>query len=184
MNVLILLAAILVIATVLTWFAIRWSRMRGPRVITCPDNLHIEAVEVDAARAAVISIFRGETEYQLKSCTRWPEKAGCGQECVTQIHVSPHHCLVRSILGDWYLGRRCTYCNNAFGEINWHDHKPALYDPEQQKTIEWTDVRPELVYTALETFEPVCWNCHVAETFRREHGDLVTDRRAPRRGAI
>ena len=28
----------------------------------------------------------------------------------------------------------------------------------------------------VDNLEPVCWNCHIAESFRREHPDLVTDR--------
>lgn len=184
MSILIPVVAFVLIAVAAVLFAVRWHRGRGARVITCPDNEQIQAVEVDAARAALTSIFLGRTDYQLTTCTRWPEKAGCGQECVTQIHVDPHHCLVRSILADWYLGRSCLYCGKPFGEIDWHDHKPALYDPSQEKTVEWTDIHPELVFAALETMEPVCWNCHIAETFRREHGDLVTDRRFPRQGAM
>ena len=26
------------------------------------------------------------------------------------------------------------------------------------------------------THQPVCWNCHIAESFRRLHPELVTDR--------
>jgi hypothetical protein len=26
------------------------------------------------------------------------------------------------------------------------------------------------------THQPVCWDCHIAQTFRREHAELVTDR--------
>ena len=28
------------------------------------------------------------------------------------------------------------------------------------------------------THLPVCWNCHIAESFRREHPELVVDRPA------
>lgn len=155
---------------------VRYYQERGSRVITCPDNHELAGVEVDAAHAALTSIFRGTSKLQLSSCTRWPEKAGCDQACLREVVDSPNHCLVRTILADWYLGRNCVYCAKPIGEVNWHDHRPALYDSEQRKTVEWVDVRPELVYSVLATHEPVCWNCHVAESFRREHPDLVTDR--------
>jgi hypothetical protein len=175
---LILVAAAILVAAVAMFF-VRLSKMKGPRVITCPDNHETAAVEVDAARATLTSIFRGETDYQLTTCTRWPEKAGCGQECVVEIHGSPNHCLVRTILADWYLGRNCVFCGKAFGEVNWHDHKPGLYDPSQKKNIDWMDVRPELVYAALASYEPVCWNCNVAEQFRAQRPDLVIERHRP-----
>ena len=54
-------------------------------------------------------------------------------------------------------------------------HRPGLLGPDQ-KTVEWRDVAPEVVPGALETHKPVCWDCHIAETFRREHPGLVTDR--------
>lgn len=183
-----MIIAIVVITTVVllaatAFLLVRWNQMRGARAITCPENREIAAVEVDAARAALTSIFRGQTVYQLTSCSRWPEKEGCGQECVAEIVSTPSHCLVRTILADWYLGRNCVFCGKAFGEVNWHDHKPGLYDPERKTTLQWKDLRPELVWSALATFEPVCWDCDVAETFRARHPELVTDRRRPRSGA-
>jgi hypothetical protein len=26
------------------------------------------------------------------------------------------------------------------------------------------------------TYAPVCWDCHIAETLRREHPELIVDR--------
>lgn len=176
MTALYVLVACAVVAAAIAFFLVRMARMRGPRVITCPENQQTAAVEVDATRATLSSIFRGDTQYQLTTCSRWPEKEGCGQECVDEIESSPNHCLVRAILADWYLGRACSFCGRPFGEINWHDHKPGLFDPKTNANLDWTQVRPELVYAALATHEPVCWNCNVAERFRAEHPDLVVDR--------
>ena len=176
MTALYILAACAILAAGAAMVLVRLSRMKGARVITCPETRETAAVEVDAARAVLSSIFRGEADYLLTSCTRWPERAGCGQECVAEIQSAPNHCLVRTILADWYLGRNCAFCGRSFGEINWHDHKPGLYDPERKKNLDWTEVRPELVYAALATHEPVCWNCNVAERFRVEHPELVIDR--------
>ena len=184
MTILYVVAAVAVFGTGVALYLARLAKVRGPRVITCPDNKETAAVEVDAARAVLSSIFKGQTHYQLTACTRWPEKEGCGQDCVVEIEQTPNHCLVRTVLADWYLGRNCAFCGRAFGELNWHDHKPGLYDPEQQKNLEWTDVRPELVYAALATFEPVCWDCNVVERFRVEHPELVVERRRPNAGAM
>ena len=176
MTTTIVVIATLVVLTAVFLGFLRWYQERGARVITCPDNHELAAVEVDAAHAAITSIFRGTSKLQLSSCSRWPEKAGCDQACLKEVVDSPSHCLVRTILADWYLGRNCVYCAKPIGEVIWHDHRPALYDPERRITLEWTDIRPEQVYSVLATHEAVCWNCHVAESFRREHPDLVTDR--------
>ena len=57
------------------------------------------------------------------------------------------------------------------------DHKPALLNPEGI-TVEWKQIPLSAVGEALATYLPVCWNCHIAQTFRREHSDLVVDRTA------
>ena len=51
----------------------------------------------------------------------------------------------------------------------------ALLDPDH-RTIEWRQLRPEQLPDVFSTHRPVCWNCHVAETFRRLHPELVVDR--------
>jgi hypothetical protein len=66
-------------------------------------------------------------------------------------------------------------CGKPLEEIDWLEHKPALMSPEQ-KTVEWHEVRAEKLPEVLSTHLPVCWNCHIAETFRREFPELVVDR--------
>jgi hypothetical protein len=83
--------------------------------------------------------------------------------------------LVRTLLTRWYAGKACSYCGKRFGEIHWHDHKPALLGLDG-RTVEWPDVPAEKIPEALASDRPVCWNCHIVETFRREHSDLVVDR--------
>jgi hypothetical protein len=43
-------------------------------------------------------------------------------------------------------------------------------------TVEWKQVRPEDVPNVFRTHQPVCWNCHLAGSFRRLHPELVVDR--------
>jgi hypothetical protein len=159
--------------------ATAWVRFRGARVVVCPENREIVAVEVDARHAA-LSASQGRIDLRLDSCTRWPEKAGCGQECLGQIETAPEACLLRNILADWYQGKSCAFCGRAFHSVHWHDRKPGLRAPDG--TIRnWDGFRPEQVIDVLATHVPVCWDCRVAESFRREHPELVTDR-PPRTG--
>ncbi len=67
------------------------------------------------------------------------------------------------------------YCHKPFGEIHWHDHPPALLNKER-KTVQWNEIPAENLQAALGTHRPVCWSCHMAETVRREHPELVVDR--------
>jgi hypothetical protein len=152
-----------------------WRRYRGKRLITCPETKQPAAVEVNARRAAVTMLLGGAPELRLRDCTRWPERRDCGQECLSQIEASPEDCLVRNILARWYAGKACVYCGKHLGEINWLEHRPALMSPERV-TFEWRQIRPETLPAVFSTYQPVCWNCHVAESFRREFPGLVTDR--------
>jgi hypothetical protein len=85
---------------------------------------------------------------------------------------------MRRIRANWYEGKTCAFCGKPFGEINLTDHKPALLNLGGQ-TVRWGGIPPEEIYDALTTHLPVCWDCHVAETFRREHPEMVVER--PRR---
>ena len=149
-------------------------RYRGTRVVVCPECREMVAVKVDARHAA-FSAPQGHPDLRLESCTRWPEKAGCGQECLGQIEAAPQACLLRNILGDWYQGKSCAFCGRSFHAIHWHDHAPGLVAPDG-KIVAWDAFRAEQVLDVLATHKPVCWDCRVAESFRRENPELVVDR--------
>ncbi len=151
-----------------------WWRNRGTRVVTCPENHEPVGVEVDGLRLALSSAF-GLPHLRLSDCTRWPEKRGCGQECLSQVEAAPRDCLVRSMVARWYRGKVCVFCRKPLDEHELWQHKPCLMSPAKE-TLEWAQVPPETLPRVLETHKPVCWNCHLAETFRRRFADLVVDR--------
>lgn len=166
-------------ALALTYFLFRawrsYSRLRGKRLITCPETGKPAAVGLDAAQLAREAVF-GTPQLRLNECFRWPERQGCGQECLKQIEAAPEGCLVRRIVADWYLGKTCAFCGKAVDiSEEWAGHVPALLNPEM-KTVHWDNIVPEKLPEVFQTHAPVCWSCHVAETFRREHPDLVVDR--------
>jgi hypothetical protein len=66
------------------WVLPAWRGYRGKRIVTCPDTRESAAVEVDAARVAA-SAWGGPPDVRLKDCSRWPEKAECGQECLAEV---------------------------------------------------------------------------------------------------
>lgn len=169
------LIAAVAIATFVIRFAFAWFKLSGTRVLVCPETNAPVGAELEVGKAAFAVALGQEPLLHLSDCTRWPERAGCDQACLHQLDGAPTACKLRTILDDWYQKRSCAFCRKSFTHINWTDHKPALLTPELH-TIEWSEVDPEKIDEVLRTHLPVCWNCHVAESFRREHPELVTDR--------
>jgi hypothetical protein len=151
-----------------------YLRFRGKRIVSCPETRQAAAVRVSAGKAALEACVH-TPHFSLSECSRWPERQDCGQKCLAQILEAPKACLVSTIINRWYQGQECVYCHKPFGEIHWHDHPPALLDSEC-KTVEWDKIPAEKLQDVLGTHRPVCWNCHIAKTFRQEHPELVVDR--------
>ena len=161
------------------FFAIRYfvrgyRRYRASRSITCPENGQAAIVEVDAMHAALTSAL-GQPDIRLQNCGRWPLLRDCGQECLVQIDVAPPECLVRGVLMRWYEFKSCLYCGKPFPQINLMDHKPALLTPEG-KLMEWSAVDIDDLGTVMNTYNPVCWDCYIAQSFIREYPENVVYR--------
>jgi hypothetical protein len=153
-----------------------YLKFQGKRLVSCPETHQAAAVRVAAGKAALEATV-GNGQLRLSECSRWPQREACGQECLAQIQEAPKACLVWTIINRWYQGQNCVYCHKPFEEIHWHDHLPALVDSER-KTVEWKEISAERLQETLGTHWPVCWSCHIAQTFRREHPELVVDRPA------
>ena len=173
-----MIAALMVAAIYLgvRYFVRASQKFGGERVIICPETGKQAMVEVDVRRAAISSLV-GQTDLRLENCWRWPIKQNCGQECLLQLDMD-ETCLVRSVLEKWYRDKACAFCQRPFDQIDLMDHKPALLNPEGV-TVEWKQIPVSAVMEAMTNYLPVCWNCHIAQTFRREHLDLVVDRTLP-----
>jgi len=147
---------------------------RGRWLVKCPETQQTAAVGVEARKAAATALW-GNPTLRLDQCSRWPERQNCGQQCLQQIETDPDHCLVWNIVSRWYEGQTCALCHKRFGRLKHLDHPPALMDADR-KTTEWQEVRPEELAGILATYRPVCWDCHVTETFRRLNPELVVYR--------
>jgi hypothetical protein len=151
-----------------------WWRFRGTRLVTCPETEAAAAVTVDTTGAAFTAVFGGPRLW-LDACSRWPSRRFCGQECLAQIKAAPDDCRVDTIARRWFGSKTCVFCRRAITETRLVPHRPALLAPDGS-TVEWPEVAPERLPEAFRTHAPVCWSCHVTETFRRMHPELVTDR--------
>jgi hypothetical protein len=59
------------------------ERFSGSRLVACPENQQAAVVQINARRAAESGID-GSPDVQFCECTRWPERAECGRECMRQ----------------------------------------------------------------------------------------------------
>src|SRR6185503_10341548 len=105
----VLVLAVVGLYLVVPFAAHAYLRYRGKRIITCPETRRPAAVQVDARHAALTAAI-SRPELRLKTCSRWPEREDCGQECLLQVELSPEDCLVRNMLTSWYTGKRCVSC--------------------------------------------------------------------------
>jgi hypothetical protein len=168
---LVALAAVVVGGAVL---ARKWFLWRRERLITCPENEKPAAVRVNASKA-VASALTGHEGLRLSECSRWPEKQGCGQECLAQIEKGPGECLVRTLVDRWYEGKACACCGKPIRDVAWADQRPGLRAPDG-RVFAWPDVAPETLPEVFRTHAPICWNCLVVQRVAREHPDEVTVR--------
>jgi len=149
-------------------------RFAGARVITCPENRQYAGVKLGMQRVLATGLV-SSPKLRLSTCSRWPERAGCGQECLSQIAERPEECLVRKILTQWYADKHCIYCKQPFGTIEWSIRKPAL-QIEGRASLACDSVPAENLPDTLANAQPVCFSCHTATEWVREHPDQVTDR--------
>jgi hypothetical protein len=151
-----------------------YARFRGQHLVSCPEDKQPAAVRVAAGKAAAYC-FKGQGQISLKRCSHWPERAKCGQECLTQVENDPEGCLVWNQVQHWYWGRSCACCQQRIEKVCWHDHRPAVLRPDG-KTVRWNDLPSEKLPEVFETHLPVCWSCHMTIMFQTEHPERVVHR--------
>ena len=174
-SIAIFIAGLAIFAAIRGTFA--FFRARGKRLVTCPETHCAAAVELDA-KGAGLKAFRGGDYLCLQDCSRWPDRQDCGQECLSQVEALGNGCLARNVVAEWYKGKVCVYCHKPVDNpAEWTGHAPALLTPDL-KTVGWDEVPAEKLVEVFSTHQPVCWSCHIAESFRRQHPELVTDRPA------
>ena len=152
-----------------------YFHFRGTRLVTCPETKRPAAVEMDAAYLGLTSALGMAPRLRLEDCSRWAVRERCDEPCLNQLQNAPEECLVRRIVTLWYEGKSCAFCGKPIQRLDWPGHQPALMDTNR-RTVQWHEVPPEQLPEVLATFRPVCWNCHVTETFRRQHPEMVVER--------
>jgi len=166
-----------VVLLVVGYIVLRVLQIRqyeGKMLVTCPETRKPAAVKVDTWRA-VLAALLGRHRVRLCACSRWPERADCAQDCLCEIEANPEAHQAWTIAAKWFAGKNCAYCGKAIEPVKHLDRMPALVNLEK-KTYEWNELPTEELPQAFQACKPVCWSCHIAETFVRQHPDLVTYR--------
>lgn len=60
-----------------------YRRYRYRKIVICPDTHDFAEVALDARKAALNAVL-GELKVCVKSCSYWPRKKGCGEDCVKE----------------------------------------------------------------------------------------------------
>jgi len=136
---------------------------RGRQPVKCPDSGQPADVTVDR-KFAFWAALRGQEHSRLESCSRWPEKGDCGQECLAQLEASPEN--IRSLLTKWYEGKSCALCARSLAPSDWQRSRLAVLNREQ-KLFELRQMTLENLASALENMSPLCWTCHQQERARQ-----------------
>ncbi len=136
---------------------------RGRQSAICPETGEPAEIEVDR-KFSFWTALRGQEHSRLQSCTRWPEKGDCGQECLAQVDPSPEN-VERLMLG-WYKGKVCAICTRAITPSDWRRSRLAWLD-SQHKLIELRQVNLRQLQSALAEMRPLCWPCHQEERVRQ-----------------
>ena len=136
---------------------------RGRQSVTCPDSHQPADVEVDR-KLAFWTALRGQEQSRLESCSRWPEKGDCEQECLAQLDVSPEN--IDRLLTTWYAGKSCALCSRNLTPADWQRSRVALLDGNH-KLLELRGITLERLALSLESTRPLCWSCHQEERARQ-----------------
>jgi hypothetical protein len=158
-----------------------WIRLRGTRVVTCPETGKPAAVKVDAGHAAATAVL-DQPDLKLACCSRWPERAGCDEPCVTEIVEGGSDTLPKTIAARFFEGKRCAICGHPIDPINSATLQPGVLHPLTHEAFAWNEILPQDLPDVLAWRQAVCANCTLAESFRRRFPDRVVDR-VPRPGS-
>jgi hypothetical protein len=152
-----------------------WRRYRGTRLVTCPETRQPAAVSVDVPHAALTALVDDKAGLRLASCSRWEERGPCREPCLAEVQTSGAAGTVRALAERWFASRACAYCGKPIADVTAAHHEPALRR-QDGSTVQWPDVPQEQLPAMFATHAPVCWNCHLAESFIRDHPEMVTGR--------
>jgi len=157
------------------WYAARalrgWRRYRSESLLTQTQAKPPATARIDAA--LTLGCGSSSAPKPRQSSSPRSEERAAYETILESAHMPEEP--ASAVVKEWARGRGCAMCRGAVTESWFAGHHIALLEPTGM-TREWVDVGADRLALALATSLPLCWNCHVAATFRRTHPELVTDR--------
>ncbi|SRR6266511_3706851 len=170
-----------VVLAVYLGLAIRTAyRLRGKRVVVCPETKKPAGVTVDVGHAATTAVWE-KADVRLKTCSRWPERADCDQPCVAQIERDPDETRTKVISAHFFEGKSCAICRKPIEAPNAATLQPGFMHVETHVVKAWDEVMPADLPETTAHQLPLCANCTLAESFRQRFPERITER-IPRPG--
>jgi len=150
----------------------RWRRFGSECPVLTLETRQPATVHIDVALSSVAT-DSGSAPASHQSRSPSVEAVACDQSGLETAHLPEGS--ASAVVKEWARARTCAMCRGPVTESWFAGHHIALLEPTGM-TREWVDVGADRLALALATSLPLCWNCHVAATFRRMHPELVTDR--------
>lgn len=154
------LSACLILLLPTLWVREIYNHYRGSRAVICPETHRQVAVRFAALHAAVTGLSATKSDLRLADCTRWPQRARCGQECIpealqtvpyTQGEAAPpkakkiyHLPVLAGAAAAWVLGM--VFHSEYLFRERWM-HALGLTDPTLRQMAEWWT--PHLISAAM-----------------------------------
>jgi len=142
-----------------------YFKNRGSRLVTCPETREAVVMTPDK-KFAFWTALRGQEHSRVETCSRWPEKDDCEQECLAEIEASPEN--IDRLLSSWYTGKTCAICDGALSNADWQRGRLAVLN-QQQELLDLRKLSLENLRAGLENMRPLCWNCHQEERVRHPY---------------
>lgn len=139
-----------------------YHREPRKRNVMCPESGMPAEVEIDGLHA-FYTLLRDQKEIRLKSCSRWPQRAGCDEDCLAQIASGP---AIERVVAKWCNGKKCAICAMPITRLDWQRGRAGALDTKRN-LIELRDMNWNEFPMVLEQYEPLCWRCHETELVKR-----------------
>ena len=166
----------LVLATVLAVYvgiAVRaFYKLRGTRVVVCPETKRPVGVTVDLGHAATSAVWE-QLDVRISSCSRWPERTDCDQSCAAQIEADPHGTRAKAMATHFFEGQRCAICQRSIDAPSPARLQPGFMHPDTHEVKAWDELDPANLPCAIQRDFPLCANCTLAESVRQRFPDGV-----------
>jgi hypothetical protein len=82
-------------------------------------------------------------------------------------------------LKHFFEGKQCAACRRPVPPVHVGELRPGLLNTNSHEAIAWNDIPAANLSATLESHVPICSNCLIIETLRRQHPELVVDHHSP-----